>query len=121
MSETKKLLAKLLCDIYGKQEELARSMLLSGRGMDPYPEDFPSRSLVKKKGQMSRLVNGMTGGRAVLEKLDVLKLADVADILKTEILLMGYMLQTVLIARDRKKRQQEVLCKFIITSVERCK
>ncbi|XP_017143582.2 titin isoform X2 [Drosophila miranda] len=114
MSETKKLLDKLLCDIYGQQEELAR------RRCTCHSRDHPLRSCKKKKkGRMAQLASGMTGGRAVLEKLNVRQVIDVVAILKVEILMMGYMLETALIARDRLNRHQEGLCKFIVIAVEK--
>ncbi|XP_032306445.1 serine/arginine repetitive matrix protein 2 isoform X3 [Drosophila ananassae] len=108
MSETKKLLDALLCDIYGQQEQLARRMRRCCQ--DPV---FRSRSPKDSKGQLARLASGMTGNRSTLERLDVLKLIDVCAILKVEILMLGYLLEQVLIGRDRLLRHQEVLCEFV--------
>uniref|UniRef100_A0A6P4E2S6 Titin n=1 Tax=Drosophila rhopaloa TaxID=1041015 RepID=A0A6P4E2S6_DRORH len=108
MSDTKKLLDALLCDIYGRQEQLATRMRRCCR--DPV---FRSRSSKEKKGQLARLASGMVGNRSTLERLDVHKLIDVCAILKVEILMLGYLLERVLIARDRLQRHQEVLCEFV--------
>nr|XP_044252239.1 titin homolog [Drosophila takahashii] len=108
MSETKKLLDALLCDIYGRQEQLAKRMRRCCR--DPA---FPRRSPKQKKGQLAQLASGMVGNRSTLERLDVRKLIDVCAILKVEILMLGYLLERVLVARDRLQRHQEVLCEFV--------
>ncbi|KAH8247168.1 hypothetical protein KR032_011596, partial [Drosophila birchii] len=103
-SENKKLLDALLCEIYGRQEQLAQSMRHSCK--DP-------ASPREQKGQLARLVSGMIGNRSSLERLNVRKLIDVCAILKVEILMLGYLLEKVLIARDRLQRHQEVLCEFV--------
>ncbi|XP_041565580.1 serine/arginine repetitive matrix protein 2 isoform X2 [Drosophila elegans] len=108
MSETKKLLDALLCDIYGRQEQLAKRMRRCRR--DPV---FRCRSSKEKKGQLARLASGMVGNRSTLERLDVRNLIDVCAILKVEILMLGYLLERVLLARDRLQRHQEVLCEFV--------
>ncbi|XP_052835721.1 serine/arginine repetitive matrix protein 2 isoform X4 [Drosophila gunungcola] len=108
MSETKKLLDALLCDIYGRQEQLAKRMRRCCR--DPV---FRRRSSKEKKGQLAQLASGMVGNRSTLERLDVRKLIDVCAILKVEILMLGYLLERVLVARDRLQRHQEVLCEFV--------
>ncbi|XP_016951015.1 titin isoform X3 [Drosophila biarmipes] len=108
MSQTKKLLDALLCDIYGRQEQLARRMRRCCR--DPV---FQRGSSKRKKGQLAQLASGMVGNRATLERLDVRKLIDVCAILKVEILMLGYLLERVLVARDRLQRHQEVLCEFV--------
>ncbi|KAH8351073.1 hypothetical protein KR084_002589, partial [Drosophila pseudotakahashii] len=109
-SETKQLLDALLCDIYGRQEQLAKRMRRCCRDKDKV---FPRRSPKEKKGQLAQLANGMVGNRSTLERLDVRKLIDVCAILKVEILMLGYLLERVLVARDRLQRHQEVLCKFV--------
>ncbi|KAH8318116.1 hypothetical protein KR074_009748, partial [Drosophila pseudoananassae] len=106
-SETKKLLDALLCDIYGRQEQMARQLR---RCQDTA---FRCGSPKDPKGQLARLASGMTGNRSTLERLDVLKLIDVCAILKVEILMLGYLLEQVLIVRDRLLRHQEVLCEFV--------
>ncbi|XP_017085453.2 titin homolog isoform X2 [Drosophila eugracilis] len=108
MSDTKKLLDALLCDIYGRQEQLAKRMRRCCR--DPV---FQRRSSKEKKGQLAQLASGMVGNRETLERLDVRKLIDVCAILKVEILMLGYLLERVLMARDRLQRHQEVLCEFV--------
>ncbi|XP_043657089.1 microtubule-associated protein futsch isoform X4 [Drosophila teissieri] len=107
MSETKKLLDALLCDIYGRQELLAKRMRRCCRN------PVLKRSPKKKKGQLAQLASGMVGNRSTLERLDVRKLIDVCAILKVEILMLGYLLERVLVARDRLQRHQEVLCEFV--------
>ncbi|KAH8247395.1 hypothetical protein KR038_003705, partial [Drosophila bunnanda] len=103
-SENKKLLDALLCEIYGRQEQLAQSRQHSSQ--DP-------QSSKKLKGQLASMVSGMVGDRSSLERLNVRKLIDVCAILKVEILMIGYLLEKVLIARDRLQRHQEVLCEFV--------
>lgn len=98
----------MLCDIYGQQEQLARRMRRCCQ--DPV---FRNSSPKDAKGQLARLASGMTGNRSTLERLDVLKLIDVCAILKVEILMLGYLLEQVLIRRDRLLRHQEVLCEFV--------
>ncbi|XP_033161959.1 microtubule-associated protein futsch isoform X3 [Drosophila mauritiana] len=107
MSETKKLLDALLCDIYGRQEVLAKRIRRCCRN------PVLKRSPKKKKGQLAQLASGMVGDRSALERLDVRKLIDVCAILKVEILMLGYLLERVLVARDRLQRHQEVLCEFV--------
>ncbi|KAH8267309.1 hypothetical protein KR018_005202, partial [Drosophila ironensis] len=108
-SETKKLLDALLCDIYGRQERLARRMRrCQDRGC-------PKSSMRSEdpKGELASLASGMTGNPAALERLDVCKLIDVCAILKVEILMLGYLLEQVLIVRERLTRHQEILCEFV--------
>jgi len=97
----------LLCDIYGRQEVLAKRIRRCCR--DPVHKRSPK----KKKGQLAQLASGMVGDRSSLERLDVRKLIDVCAILKVEILMLGYLLERVLVARDRLQRHQEVLCEFV--------
>ncbi|XP_020810970.1 LOW QUALITY PROTEIN: titin [Drosophila serrata] len=101
MSENKKLLDALLCEIYGRQEQSRQQ------------SSQDSSSSKELKGQLARMVSGMSGNRSTLERLSVRKLIDVCAILKVEILMIGYLLEKVLIARDRLQRHQEVLCEFV--------
>nr|XP_017038169.2 titin isoform X2 [Drosophila kikkawai] len=104
MSENKKLLDALLCEIYGRQEQLAQIRQHCSKDL---------QSPKEQKGQLARMVSGMTGNRSTLERLSVRKLIDVCAILKVEILMIGYLLERVLLARDRLQRHQEVLCEFV--------
>ncbi|XP_060649511.1 uncharacterized protein LOC132786836 isoform X1 [Drosophila nasuta] len=106
MSATKAMLTTLLCDIYGKQEQQARRLR--------HCRDQRTRT-TRSCGKVSlcRMASGLTGNRRVLEALNIRQLIDVSAMLKVEILTMGYMLERVLIARDRQRRHQEVLCEFV--------
>lgn len=59
------------------------------------------------------MASGLAGNQKVLQTLTVRQLIDVCAMLKVELLMMGYMLERVLITRDRLKRHQEVLCEFV--------
>lgn len=59
------------------------------------------------------MASGLAGNQKVLQTLSVRQLIDVCAMLKVELLMMGYMLERVLITRDRLKRHQEVLCEFV--------
>ncbi|KAL7731065.1 hypothetical protein ACLKA6_014277 [Drosophila palustris] len=117
MSDTKALLDALLCDIYGKQEKQAKR-LRRCRHLKKSPEKSLSKEQrclrrSSKKGSLYRMASSLSGNRSALETLDVRQLIDVSAMLKVEILMMGYMLERVLIVRDRHRRHQEVLCEFV--------
>ncbi|XP_046865166.1 uncharacterized protein LOC6649543 isoform X3 [Drosophila willistoni] len=59
------------------------------------------------------MASGMSGSPSDLARLNVRELIDVCAILKVEILMMGYLLERVLIVRDRLQRHQDVLCEFV--------
>ncbi|EDV93100.1 GH19118 [Drosophila grimshawi] len=109
--ETKTLLNALLCDIYGKQELQARRLRRSRRQRNQDKLHRCRRS--SEKSPLARMASSLAGNRPALESLDVRQLTDVCAMLKVEILMMGYLLERTLIARDRLKRHQEVLCEFV--------
>lgn len=59
------------------------------------------------------MASSLAGNALALQKLDVPQLIDVSAMLKVELLMMGYLLERVLIRRDRLRRHQEVLCEFV--------
>ncbi|XP_032288894.1 microtubule-associated protein futsch isoform X2 [Drosophila virilis] len=116
MSETKTLLSALLCDIYGQQEQQARRLRRCRRqkGQDrriSKEQRHCRRST--KKGPVARMASSLAGNQNVLETLNVRQLVDVCAMLKVELLMMGYLLERVLVVRDRLQRHQEVLCEFV--------
>ncbi|XP_030559707.1 microtubule-associated protein futsch isoform X2 [Drosophila novamexicana] len=116
MSETKTLLSALLCDIYGQQEQQARRLRRCRRqkGQDrrvSKEQRHCRRST--KKGPVARMASSLAGNQKVLETLNVRQLVDVCAMLKVELLMMGYLLERVLVVRDRLQRHQEVLCEFV--------
>ncbi|XP_034485382.1 golgin subfamily B member 1 [Drosophila innubila] len=117
MSETKALLNALLCDIYGKQEVQARRL----RRCRYHHKDTEKRQSKEQRGlrrssrqkSLYRMASSLSGNQSALESLNVRQLIDICAMLKVEILMMGYMLERVLIVRDRQRRHQEVLCEFV--------
>ncbi|XP_064555047.1 titin isoform X3 [Drosophila montana] len=59
------------------------------------------------------MASSLAGNQNVLETLNVRQLVDVSAMLKVELLMMGYLLERVLVVRDRLQRHQEVLCEFV--------
>lgn len=59
------------------------------------------------------MASSLSGNQNALQSLNVRQLIDISAMLKVEILMMGYMLERVLIVRDRQRRHQEVLCEFV--------
>lgn len=59
------------------------------------------------------MASSLAGNQKVLETLNVRQLVDVCAMLKVELLMMGYLLERVLVVRDRLQRHQEVLCEFV--------
>ncbi|TDG43853.1 hypothetical protein AWZ03_009717 [Drosophila navojoa] len=117
MSDTKTLLSALLCDIYGKQEQQARRLRRCRRHQKvqekPSSKDQrPCRRSAKRESG-AKMASGLAGNQKVLQTLSVRQLIDVSAMLKVELLMMGYMLERVLITRDRLQRHQEVLCEFV--------
>ncbi|KAH8417359.1 hypothetical protein KR222_009769, partial [Zaprionus bogoriensis] len=118
-SETKTLLNALLCDIYGKQEQQARRLrrCRHSKGPDKLSSKEQRRLCRRTRrsstGPLARMASTLAGNAKALESLDVRQLIDVSAMLKVEILMMGYLLEGVLVARDRLRRHQEVLCEFV--------
>ncbi|XP_023174352.2 uncharacterized protein LOC111601803 isoform X1 [Drosophila hydei] len=117
MSDTKTLLSALLCDIYGKQEQQARRLRRyrryhkSQERHSPKEPRFSRRSI--KREPAAKMASSLAGNQRVLETLNVRQLIDVCAMLKVELLMMSYLLERVLVARDRLQRHQEVLCEFV--------
>lgn len=106
----------LLCDIYGKQKQQARRLrrCRHHRGQDK--KSAKEKRLCRRssnKGPLSRMASTLAGNETALQTLSVRQLIDVSAMLKVEILMMGYLLERVLITRDRQRRHQEVLCEFV--------
>lgn len=59
------------------------------------------------------MASSLAGNAMALQTLNVPQLIDVSAMLKVEILMVGYLLERVLIRRDRLRRHQEVLCEFV--------
>ncbi|KAH8307692.1 hypothetical protein KR044_009507, partial [Drosophila immigrans] len=113
-STTKALITALLCDIYGKQEQLGRRLRGCREQKAPEKKKEQGRTIKPcRRKSMSRMVSGLGGNRSFLEALNIRQLIDVTAMLKVEILIMGYMLERVLVTRDRQRRHQEVLCEFV--------
>lgn len=117
LSDTKTLLSALLCDIYGKQEQQARRLRRCRRHqkLQEKPSSKEQRLCRRsaKRETEAKMASGLAGNQKVLQTLTVRQLIDVCAMLKVELLMMGYMLERVLITRDRLKRHQEVLCEFV--------
>ncbi|KAH8359418.1 hypothetical protein KR093_006536, partial [Drosophila rubida] len=113
-SSTKALLTALLCDIYGKQEQQSRRLrrCRDHKTLDRSRTQGRTRRSCRRLS-LCRMASGLAGNRGVLETLTVRQLIDVSAMLKVEILMMGCVLERVLIARDRQRRRQEVLCEFV--------
>lgn len=113
----------MLCEIYGKQEQQARRLR---RCRHPKDQDKRTgarggggaagkvrRRSSKNQGPLAKMASSLAGNTLALQKLDVPQLIDVSAMLKVELLMMGYLLERVLIRRDRLRRHQEVLCEFV--------
>lgn len=100
-SALKTLLDSLLWDIYGEQRQHRRS--------EPQSKNLKDSHL----HIMSASVKGIQRNSGALENLSIRKLIDVCAILKVEIRLMAFLLERVLISRDRNHRIQDVLCGFV--------